>query len=46
MMKESNLATLMSNPIISSTKDEEEKVHPNIDINTLEEKMVQIELSP
>jgi hypothetical protein len=35
VMKESNLAaSLMSNPIISSTKDEEEKAHPNVDINT------------
>jgi TolA-binding protein len=42
VMKESNLATLMSNPIISSTKDEEEKAHPNVDINTLEEKMDQL----
>jgi hypothetical protein len=32
----------MSNPIISSTKDEEEKAHPNVDINTLEEKMDQL----
>jgi hypothetical protein len=45
-MKQSNLAvsTLMSNPIISSTKDEEEEAHSNVeDMHiTLEEKMDQL----